>query len=176
MKQQRSIKPITLHRRQQAGDALLDALIAMLLASVVGLGPVYVASRGAVAKAQAAYQNMAVVEMRKLLAVHGSALCVEPHTVIIKEDRLNAAGRIGLSFDPDAVFTNDPLNPLIRILTDGTFTFTCTTRLTSGIMIGGHAVDPSITGSGSAKTVSLSVTSSEKFGGSGTITITQGGV
>lgn len=85
MKQRHSIKPITLHRRKQAGDALLDALIAMVLASVVGLGPVYVASRGAVAQTQAAYQNMAVVEMRKLLAAQGPALCGTTPTITVNK-------------------------------------------------------------------------------------------
>ena len=50
---------------------------------------------------------------------------------------------------------------------------TCSDRPATGITIGGVSVDPTLTGA--AKTVSLSVTSSTKFGGSGTITITQGG-
>lgn len=156
MTQQRSIKPITLHRRKQAGDALLDALIAMLLASVVGLGPVYVASRAAVAQTQAAYQNMAVVEMRKLLAAQGPALCVPGTTPTITVNQVDAT----------AGTTTAVINQL-------PVTVTCTPRAATGITIGGVAVDP--TSSGAAKTVSLSVTSSEKFGGSGTITITQGG-
>ena len=156
MQQRHSIKPITLHRRKQAGDALLDALIAMVLASVVGLGPVYVASRGAVAQTQAAYQNMAVVEMRKLLAAQGPALCGTTPTITVNK------------VDATAGTTTAVINQL-------SVAVTCTDRPTTGITFGGVSVDPTVTGSGSAKTVSLSVTSSEKFGGSGTITITQGG-
>lgn len=154
MQQRHSIKPITLHRRKQAGDALLDALIAMVLASVVGLGPVYVASRGAVAQTQAAYQNMAVVEMRKLLAAQGPALCGTTPTITVNK------------VDATAGTTTAVINQL-------PVTVTCTDRAATGITIGGVAVDP--TSSGAAKTVSLSVTSSEKFGGSGTIKIIQGG-
>lgn len=162
MKQRRSFKPVTCHRRQQAGDALLDALIAMLLAMVIGLGPVYVASRGAVAQRQASYQNMAVVEMRKLLAAQGPAsLCGTTPQITVK--------------------TTDAATTILNL----PVTVTCTTRPASGITIGGQAVDP--TSSGSAQTVSLSVSSSTnddddnstgskaKFGGGGIITITQGG-
>lgn len=150
MKQRCSfIKPVTCRRRKQAGDALLDAMIAMLLAMVIGLGPVYVASRGAVAQTQASYQNMAIVEMRDLLAAQGPALCgTTPQISVIS-----------------AVTTTTVLELPVTV--------SCTDRPASGITIGGQAVDPS--GSGSAKTVSLSVTSSAKFGGSGTITITQRG-
>ena len=154
MKPLHAIRPITLHRRKQAGDALLDALIALVLASVVGLVPVYVASRGAVAQTQAAYQNMAVVEMRKLLAAQGPALCGTTPTITVNK------------VDATAGTTTAVINQL-------PVTVTCTDRAATGITIGGVAVDP--TSSGAAKTVSLSVTSSEKFGGSGTITITQGG-
>ena len=156
MKQRRSIKPLNLHCRNQAGDVLLDALIAMLLASVIGLGPVYIASRGAVAQTQAAYQNMAVVEMRKLLAAQGPALCGTTPTITVNK------------VDAAAGTTTAVINQL-------SVAVTCTDRPTTGITFGGVSVDPTVTGSGSAKTVSLSVTSSEKFGGSGTIKIIQGG-
>lgn len=154
MKKRHSIKPVTLHLRKQAGDALLDAMIAMVLAMVVGLGPMYVASRGAVVQTQASYQNMAVVEMRKLLATQGPALCgTTPQITVNKVD--------AASGDPAVL--------------DLAVAVTCSDRPATGITIGGVSVDPTLTGSGAAKTVSLSVTSSTKFGGSGTITITQGG-
>ena len=146
MKQRRSFKPVTCHRRQQAGDALLDALIAMLLAMVIGLGPVYVASRGAVAQRQASYQNMAVVEMRKLLAAQGPALCGTAPTITVSSTAIIPVSVMSLSV-----------------------TVSCTTRASTGITIGGQAIDP--TGTGSAQTVSLSVTSSAMFGGGGTIAI-----
>lgn len=152
MKKRHSIKPVTLHLRKQAGDALLDAMIAMVLAMVVGLGPMYVASRGAVVQTQASYQNMAVVEMRKLLATQGPALCGTTPQITV--NRVDAA-----SGDPAVL--------------DLAVAVTCSDRPATGITIGGVSVDPTLTGA--AKTVSLSVTSSTKFGGSGTITITQGG-
>ena len=152
MKKRHSIKPVTLHLRKQAGDALLDAMIAMVLAMVVGLGPIYVVSRGAVVQTQASYQNMAVVEMRKLLATQGPALCGTTPQITVN--------KVGAPSGNPAVL-------------DLAVAVTCSDRPATGITIGGVSVDPTLTGA--AKTVSLSVTSSTKFGGSGTITITQGG-
>ncbi len=152
MKKRHSIKPVTLHLRKQAGDALLDAMIAMVLAMVVGLGPLYVASRGAVVQTQASYQNMAVVKMRELLATQGPALCGTTPQITVN--------KVGAASGDPAVF-------------DLAVAVTCSDRPATGITIGGVSVDPTLTGA--AKTVSLSVTSSTKFGGSGTITITQGG-
>lgn len=152
MKKRHSIKPVTLHLRKQAGDALLDAMIAMVLAMVVGLGPIYVASRGAVVQTQASYQNMAVVKMRELLATQGPALCGTTPQITVN--------KVGAASGDPAVL-------------DLAVAVTCSDRPATGITIGGVSVDPTLTGA--AKTVSLSVTSSTKFGGSGTITITQGG-
>lgn len=152
MKKRHSIKPVTLHLRKQAGDALLDAMIAMVLVMVVGLGPIYVVSRGAVVQTQASYQNMAVVKMRELLATQGPALCGTTPQITV--NKVGAASG----------------NPAVL---DLAVAVTCSDRPATGITIGGVSVDPTLTGA--AKTVSLSVTSSTKFGGSGTITITQGG-
>lgn len=166
MKQQRSIRSVTARRRQQAGDVLLDAMVAMLLAMVIGLGPVYVMSRSAVAQTQAAYQNMAVVEMRKLLADQGPALCGNTPSIVV-----NQVLSKGRNTTTTAVLT---MNVVV----------TCTDRLPAGIKIGGVDVDP--TGSEAAKTVSLSVGSDADddegkkakalFGGGGVISITQEGI
>ncbi|MNZ40498.1 hypothetical protein D3C78_580190 [compost metagenome] len=58
--------------RRQRGDALIEALISMLLVSVVGLGLVYSTSRVAVSHKDMNLQAMAVSQMRNLLQNHGS--------------------------------------------------------------------------------------------------------
>lgn len=154
MRQRRSIKPATCHRKKQAGDALLDAMIAMLLAMVIGLGPVYVASRGAVAQRQASYKNMAVVEMRKLLA-QGPALCGQPagtYTILNLPVTVTCTTRpaSGITIGGQAV---DP------------------TPIGSG-----SAKTISLSVSSSTNDDDDNLTASKaKFGGGGIITITQGG-
>ena len=149
MKKRRSFKPIARQNKKQIGEALLDAIIAMLLAMVVGLGPVYIASRGAVAQTQASYKNMVVLEMRKLLDTPVSTLCGTPPQITVNQVG-NSTAVLSLPV-----------------------TVSCTTRVATGIVIGGRTVNP--TGTLSAQTISLSVTDSAMFGGGGTITITQGG-
>ena len=158
MKSQHFTKSLTNRKRIPAGDALLDALIAMLLVAVIGLGPAYVMSRSAVAQTQSLRQNMAVVEMRKLLSEHGPALCESPMTTEAQADVDAASTLVGLPIVMD-----------------------CTDRSSIGIEIGGHAINP--VGTGAAKTVSLSIgansddeqgqKSKMMFGGGGVISIKQ---
>lgn len=54
---------------------LLEALIAMFLFALVGVGSAYVASRMAVSQKHMNVQNSAVTQMRNLLLTQGSALC-----------------------------------------------------------------------------------------------------
>lgn len=67
MKAARSTDP----RRRQRGDALLEALIAMVLASIIGLGLTYATARMANSQRYMNAQNMAVHEMREELLKKG---------------------------------------------------------------------------------------------------------
>lgn len=62
-------------RRRQRGDALLEALIAMVLLAIVAVGPAYVASRMAVTHKQINVSSNAVMQLRGLLLAQGEALC-----------------------------------------------------------------------------------------------------
>lgn len=57
---------------RQRGDALIEALIGMLLMSIVGLGLVYTTSRVAVSQKDMNLQSLAVTQMRDLLQRNGS--------------------------------------------------------------------------------------------------------
>lgn len=45
--------------KQQAGDALLDALLAMVIAAIIGLGAVYASAKAAVAQQQTLFHQLA---------------------------------------------------------------------------------------------------------------------
>lgn len=61
--------------RRVRGDALLDALIAMVLLAIVAVGPAYVVSRMAVAHKEMNVSSNAVMQLRALLQAEGNALC-----------------------------------------------------------------------------------------------------
>lgn len=74
------------HRRPplaQRGDMLLEALIAMFLLTIVGMGPAYVASRTAVAQKHMNVQNSAVTQMRNMLLAQGNTLCGSAPTISV---------------------------------------------------------------------------------------------
>lgn len=137
-------------KNRQQGFAILDALVAMLLALVIGLGALYVAAKGAVVQRQTGYQHLAVLQLRSLLQTQAASLCGTTPTITVTK----ATGA-------QATVLSLPV------------TVTCTSRAATGITIGGQAVNP--TTSGAAKEITLSVTSSALFGGSGTLMIDQGG-
>lgn len=64
------------HHATQRGDALFDAMIATLLVMVLGMGPMYVATRAAVAQREGVIQQVAASELRSiLLSTPKSEIC-----------------------------------------------------------------------------------------------------
>ncbi|MES2532154.1 MAG: hypothetical protein V4636_14045 [Pseudomonadota bacterium] len=64
------------NRNVQRGDAMLEALIAMVLLGVIGLGLSYAAARALNAQRYLNTQNLAVMQMRQTLQQTGvTALC-----------------------------------------------------------------------------------------------------
>ncbi|MCD5996712.1 hypothetical protein KDX38_24295 [Pseudomonas sp. CDFA 602] len=62
-------------RRRQRGDILIESLIGVVLMSIMGLGITYITSRAVVSQRDMKLQNIAVSQMRNLLALNGKALC-----------------------------------------------------------------------------------------------------
>lgn len=61
--------------RSQRGDVLLEALMAVLIMSIIGAGTAYVTSRIAVSAKNVRTSGAAVAQMRVLLQQYGPALC-----------------------------------------------------------------------------------------------------
>jgi Tfp pilus assembly protein PilV len=66
----RSLKP-----RSQRGDVLLEALISVLIMSIIGAGTAYITSRVALSAATVRVNGAAVTQMRVLLQQYGPTLC-----------------------------------------------------------------------------------------------------
>jgi prepilin peptidase dependent protein A len=65
-------------RNAQRGDAMLEALIAMVLLGVIGLGLSYAAARTLYGQRYLNTQNMAVTQLRQALQQTGvTALCID---------------------------------------------------------------------------------------------------
>lgn len=131
-----------LHRRQH-GDALLEALVALLLVAILGMGSAYTASRVAVSHKYARTQAMAVSQLRQMLQNPGdvTAWCAgaAPPPVLIRPADRQAA-------------------PIALAVT-----VSCTAA--GATTIGGKAIVAAPT------QVRLSVTSAATFGGSGSIVV-----
>lgn len=61
--------------RFQRGDILLESLIGIVLMAIIGLGMTYASSRAAVSQRDMKVQNIAVSQMRDLIARYGKTLC-----------------------------------------------------------------------------------------------------
>lgn len=61
--------------RRHRGDILIESVIGLLLMAIVGLGITYVSSRAVVSQRDMTLQNIAVNQMRDLLAMYGKTLC-----------------------------------------------------------------------------------------------------
>ena len=71
-------------RRAQRGDALLEALVGILLLALLGLGLSHAAARMLAAQRYAAAHGIVVAQMRNVLETKGIAhLCSNPHTFSI---------------------------------------------------------------------------------------------
>ena len=71
-------------RRAQRGDALLEALVGILLLALLGLGLSHAAARMLAAQRYAAAHGIVVAQMRNALETQGIAkLCSDPHTFSI---------------------------------------------------------------------------------------------
>ena len=71
-------------RRAQRGDALLEALVGILLLALLGLGLSHAAARMLAAQRYAAAHGIVNAQMRNALETQGIAhLCSNPHTVSI---------------------------------------------------------------------------------------------
>lgn len=117
--------------RQQRGDVLLDALVAMLLASIIGLGPAYVAARSTVVQTQGGMQNLAAVQMRNLLSQQGVALCDTTPNIDVGNQTLSVTVECE-SRSADAVTVEGA-----AITMDGTATNRITLSVSSQPLFGG---------------------------------------
>ena len=71
-------------RRAQRGDALLEALVGILLLALLGLGLSHAAARMLAAQRYAAAHGIVVAQMRNALETQGIAdLCITPRTFSI---------------------------------------------------------------------------------------------
>jgi Tfp pilus assembly protein PilV len=65
----------SLKARNQRGDVLLEALISVLIMSIIGAGTAYITSRVALSAATVRVNGAAVSQMRMLLQQYGPTLC-----------------------------------------------------------------------------------------------------
>ncbi|WP_123785285.1 hypothetical protein [Pseudazoarcus pumilus] len=63
--------------RMQSGSALLDALLATLVLTIVGMGPLLVTAKALVAQRQSTVQQLTAVELRELMQMRGVRSCDE---------------------------------------------------------------------------------------------------
>jgi hypothetical protein len=61
--------------RSQRGDVLLEALVSVLIMSIIGAGTAYITSRVALSAATVQVNGAAVTQMRVLLQQYGPTLC-----------------------------------------------------------------------------------------------------
>ena len=131
--------------RAQHGDALLEALVGVLLSAVLVLGAVYTSTRIAMSQSQARTQAMAITQLRNLLqeTADTSAWCqgASPPAIRIRPADANLA----------------PIDLAV--------TATCTTP--ASVTFGSIAITP-------PARVRLSVTSRALFGGAGTLVVGDG--
>ena len=71
---------MNIHNRRilvsQRGDALLDSMVATVLVLILGMGPIYVGARAAVAQRDGASQQVAAAQLRSLLlSTPSSEIC-----------------------------------------------------------------------------------------------------
>lgn len=137
------MRPSRSTERAQRGDALLEALIGMLLIAVLGMGSAYTASRVAVTHKYARTQAMAVSQLRQMLqnASDVAAWCAGTAPPVV---RIRAE--------------DSRLAP-----TDLPVTVSCTAA--GALTVGGKTI------SAPPSRVSLSVTSAALFGGAGSIVV-----
>lgn len=139
------MRPSRSTERAQRGDALLEALIGVLLSAVLVLGAVYTATRVAMSQSQARTQAMAITQLRNLLqeTADTSAWCqgATPPAIRIRPADLN-------------------LPPI-----DLAVTASCSTP--TSITLGSVSITP-------PARVRLSVTSRALFGGAGTLVVGDG--
>lgn len=64
-------------RSRQRGDILIESLIGVLLMAIIGLGISYASSRASNSQQNMRLQNIAVSQMRDLLARYGKTLCTD---------------------------------------------------------------------------------------------------
>jgi Tfp pilus assembly protein PilV len=62
-------------KSRQRGDTLIEALVGVLLMSIVGIGMIHIATRVQQTQTDMHIQNYIVVQMRNLLHVYGTTLC-----------------------------------------------------------------------------------------------------
>lgn len=66
-----------LDKRRQHGEALLEALIGMLLMMIIGLGLSHATARATVSQRDMNLQNIVVGQMRNLIVQRGAKLCTD---------------------------------------------------------------------------------------------------
>ena len=85
----------------QRGDALIDAMVATVLVLILGMGPMYVATRAAVAQRDGASQQVAAAQLRSLL------LSTPSSEICDSSGPLNAWAS-GQSFQVQSAYTGGP--------------------------------------------------------------------
>lgn len=101
-----------LARRRQGGDMLLEALLGVLLLSVLGVGMVQVAANIQGAQRDTRVGGLAVIELRRLLREEGMDLCDGPTT------RQVALGGVA-SLTVDVRVVCDPAPPQVTVSATG---------------------------------------------------------
>lgn len=120
--------------RKERGDILVESLIGIVLMSIIGLGISYASSRASATQRDMKLQNVAVSQMRNLVALKGKALCTDSSLATITLP--TQANAIGL----DVTCTGaSAVNIGGRTVTGGTSlgTIVLTTRTADNALFGG---------------------------------------
>lgn len=110
---------ITMHRGQR-GDAMLEALIGVVLMAVVGLGLAYTSARAVSSQRYLNTQNLAIAEVRDRLQRESEPCASEKITIDLANISVDftpvcASDTVSLSYTIDGVITTDDISDLTTL-------------------------------------------------------------
>lgn len=113
----RARRALAVSGRRQRGDMLLEALLGLLLLSILGVGMAQVAANIQGAQRDTRVEGLAVIELRRLLREEGMDLCAGPAT-----RQVALGGEASLAVDVQV--TCDPVPPQVAVSATGAGTIT----------------------------------------------------
>lgn len=85
------VKAMSLNRKQQQGFSLLEALVAMVLTSIIALGGALSMGKIMQVQRQSNLQQIAVGELRNLLQTSGQQLCGTSPSISVNGESLDVS-------------------------------------------------------------------------------------